>query len=155
MDDSTRAPATAGRRRTTAGSTVSLPQAVSQSPRMMKGSRPLDAQGIVHYRLSRVSGLEQADPVVAGSDQAPRQRQGKRTQWIGRDPVPAPHAPTAFAEDLDPVSLGTTGARGVKDDGEETKITEDGGARLRTAGAARRAGVEIDHRRVRLRRAEG
>src|SRR4051812_2289901 len=156
MDDSTRAPATAGRRRTTAGSTVSLPQAVSQSPRMMKGSRPLDAQGIVHYRLSRVSGLvEQADPVVAGSDQAPRQRQWEGTQRVGRDSVPAPHAPTALAEDLDPVSLGTTGVRGVKDDGEETKIAGNGGARLRTAGAARRAGVEIDHRRVRLRRAEG
>src|SRR6185312_3750544 len=47
------------------------------------------------------------------------------------------------------------GVRGMKDDGEETKIAGDRGARRRASGAARRSGVEVDDRRVRLRPVEG
>src|SRR6185312_14964163 len=72
-----------------------------------------------------------------------------------RDPVPAPYAPATRAGDLHPVSTGTTGVRGMKDDGEETKIAGDRGARRRASGAARRSGVEVDDRRVRLRPVEG
>src|SRR6185312_3806823 len=128
MDDSALAPATAGRCRTATAagstSTVSLPQAASGRLRAIpRVLRAFDAQAIVHQRLPRVSGpFEQADPVLAGSDQAPRQRQGKRAEGIGRDPVPAPYAPATRAGDLHPVSTGTTGVRGMKDDGEETKI---------------------------------